>query len=100
MDWEQLIAISRLLAEISEGVEARRISQQARLRRAISTAYYAMFHALAKSNADALIGSTPQSRGLAAWSQVYRALEHGFVKAQINRGLDASPTEIQARLYA
>lgn len=43
------------------------------LRRAISTAYYALFHCLALSGADLLIGAERNS----AWHQVYRALEHG-----------------------
>lgn len=46
---------------------------QADLRRAISTAYYALFHCLALSGADLLIGAERDS----AWHQVYRALEHG-----------------------
>ena len=46
---------------------------QARLRRAVSTAYYAMFHCLAAAAADLFIGRqrTP------AWHRVYRALDHG-----------------------
>ena len=43
MDWIELIRVSRLLA-------AGQPSQEA-LRRAVSTAYYAMFHALTTSNA-------------------------------------------------
>lgn len=47
--------------------------KQAFLRRAVSTAYYALFHELAGMCADRLIGST----GSRAWNQVYRALDHG-----------------------
>ena len=46
---------------------------QARLRRAISTAYYAMFHCLAASAADLFIGTERNP----AWHRTYRALEHG-----------------------
>lgn len=46
---------------------------QTDLRRAVSTAYYALFHCLAWSGADLLIGPERDS----AWHQVYRALEHG-----------------------
>ena len=49
------------------------------MRRAVSTTYYALFHALAKDCADRLIG-TSQARSQGAWRQVYRALEHGFAK--------------------
>ena len=50
---------------------------QARLRRAVSTAYYAMFHYLAGCAANLLIGCARKP----AWHQTYLALEHG--KARI-----------------
>ena len=50
---------------------------QARLRRAVSTAYYAMFHCLAAMAADLFMGT---ARG-PAWHRVYRALEHGRAKS-------------------
>ena len=53
---------------------------QANLRRAHSTVYYAMFHALAGCCADMLVGGTGSDRGEKAWRQVYRALEHGYSK--------------------
>jgi uncharacterized protein (UPF0332 family) len=53
--------------------------RQAELKRAVSTAYYALFHALAKDAANLLIG-VGQARASEAWVHVYRALEHGFAK--------------------
>ena len=55
---------------------------QARLRRAVSTAYYAMFHTLAVTAADLLMG---EARG-PAWHRVYRALEHGRARSACQRG--------------
>jgi len=52
---------------------------QSYLKRAVSTAYYAAFEALAQECADSLIGAGPL-RASAAWVQVYRALEHGLAK--------------------
>jgi hypothetical protein len=46
----------------------------------VSTAYYAVFHALARICADRLIGSSTTASEGAAWGQVYRALEHGFAR--------------------
>ena len=46
----------------------------------MSTAYYAVFHALAHVCADRLIGSSNAASQGAAWGQVYRALEHGFAR--------------------
>ncbi len=89
MNWEQLITIARLLADAPEHGERRGRPQQMQLRKAISAAYYAIFHALATSNADTLIGVSPQFRRLPAWTQTYRALDHGFAKSQMRSGLDA-----------
>ena len=50
---------------------------QANLRRAISTSYYAVFHALAKTSADSLVGATKSKRPNKAWVEVYRGLSHG-----------------------
>ncbi|MBC6442769.1 MAG: hypothetical protein GDA53_06540 [Rhodobacteraceae bacterium] len=50
---------------------------QADLRRAISTAYYAAFHALAETCADRLVGAEQSTRPNRAWVEVYRGLEHG-----------------------
>ena len=71
--------------------------RQANLRRALSTAYYALFHALANCCADMLAGSTRASRSQRAWRQTYRALEHGLAKNQcLNQSvMNQFPTEIQ-----
>ena len=83
-----LMATARSLAE----GDPRRPSQ-ANLRRAVSTACYAMFHCLAGTAADLLIGG---SRG-EAWHQVYRALEHGSARnaCQNRRAMQGFPLEIQ-----
>ena len=95
MNWEQLIAISRLLAEPPEYGEARGRPQQARLRRAISTAYYAMFHALAENNANTLIGSSSDLRNSEEWTRTYRAINHGTARSQmIASAIDRFPDPI------
>ena len=47
------------------------------LRRAISTAYYALFHTLAASNADLIAGQPQSDIPSYAWDRVYRRLDHG-----------------------
>ncbi len=47
------------------------------LRRAISTAYYALFHTLAASNADLIAGQPQSDIPSYAWDRVYRCLDHG-----------------------
>ena len=47
---------------------------QTRLRIAVGTVYYAVYHALARSNADLLIGSSETERATPEWNCVYTAL--------------------------
>ncbi len=51
--------------------------RQSDLRRAVSTAYYALFHELARTCADRLAGT--RARKSEVWRQVYRALDHAGV---------------------
>ena len=96
MDPYDLIRIARQLASGELG-SGRGRPRQAELRRAVSTAYYAMFHALARCAADMLVGATPSRRSQAAWRQAYRALEHGHARNQCNNLsiLRRFPDEIQ-----
>ena len=74
---------------------------QADLRRAISTAYYAVFHTLSASNAE-LIAGPPQSNVSAyAWERVYRRLDHGRAQNNLRAVLNLlSPTgEYFARTF-
>ena len=48
-------------------------------RRAVSTAYYAVFHALARCCADELWGAS--GRASKEYERVYRALDHGPLRA-------------------
>ena len=47
---------------------------QIRLRLAVSTVYYAMYHALARSNADLLMGPSETEVNTPEWNRVYMAL--------------------------
>ena len=46
----------------------------------MSTAYYALFHAIAQDAADLVGGGKNASRSEEAWRQTYRALQHGFAR--------------------
>lgn len=52
-------------------------SSDAALRRAVSTAYYALFHAIATFTADRLVASGDAS---GAYSLIYRGLDHRKIK--------------------
>ena len=71
---DDLLATARRLAKASANKP-----RQADLKRAVSTAYYALFHAMAKNAADMVVG-TGANRAEKAWAQVYRGMDHGFAK--------------------
>ena len=60
--------------------------RQSDLRRAVSTAYYALFHALCRNCADALIGTVGANRSEPAWSQAYRSVNHGQARDRFRNG--------------
>lgn len=53
---------------------------QSEIRRSISSSYYAVFHALARTCANSLVGRTPSQRPNKAWVEVYRGLNHSVCK--------------------
>ncbi len=70
------IATARDLAQAN----TRGRPRETNLRRAVSTAYYALFHGLAECCADMLVGGSGANRSQAAWRQTYRALQHGTIR--------------------
>jgi len=76
MNPTDLLAFARDL--LSEADKA----DQVRLRRAVSSTYYSVFHALAGMAADEFVGSDQTARDQGAWLRVYRAIDHGFVRNQ------------------
>lgn len=80
MDPEQMIQSARRQANTGGN------PTQEDLNRSVSTAYYALFHTLANSCADLLVGSTDADRASDEWAQAYRALDHGQARRQCSRG--------------
>ena len=83
-----LIEAARSMTESGRGHPT-----QARLRRAVSTAYYAMFHCLAGCAANLIIGRARKP----AWHQTYRALEHGKARnaCEDKGAMAAFPQEVR-----
>lgn len=69
---ERLLALAEELAEKSSRSPTLR-------RRAVSTAYYALFHALAELCAQELLGSGTSKRSN-EYVRIYRSLDHGTLK--------------------
>lgn len=86
-----------LIRSANEMIAANRGKpSQVSLRRATSSAYYAMFHCLARCCADLLIGGTNSDRSKPAWRQTYRALEYGTAKTACRDGdIKKFPKEIE-----
>ena len=80
MRWQDLIAAARLL---TTAPHPNTQPLQDSLRRAISTAYYAMFHALASSNADCLVGTPHNLLTEHSWSRAYRGLNHNAARRSL-----------------
>jgi hypothetical protein len=75
--------VARLLQLADDLAEEGKKSSALR-RRAVSTAYYAVFHAIAKICADTLLESVSQRSD--EYLRIYRALDHGPLKSnwQVN----------------
>lgn len=89
IDPDALLAVARELAQKGSG--AGRLLQ-ARLRRADSTAYYAMFHALMRAIANEFISARHAKSD--AWRNAYRSLDHADIK-RIPKGTAQFGAEIQ-----
>ena len=78
----ELIALARALASGVIAGEPNSITQT-ELRRAVSCAYYSLFHTLAASNANTLIGASPADQQRWAWQQTYRAADHRPIRNKL-----------------
>lgn len=75
----------------------QRRPRESDLRRAVSTTYYALFHALCQNCADAFIGTQGADRSRRAWRQAYRSPRHKLAKDRLadQRAMKAFPKEIE-----
>ena len=96
MNPNRLLRLARRLAEGAHGTRPGR-PDPVELQRAVSTIYYALFHALARCVADTLVAKTRTARSQPAWIQAYRAVNHGNVKTQCNKKqqIELFPPDIQ-----
>ena len=93
MEPADFIATARDLAQAN----TRGRPRETNLRRAVSTAYYALFHGLAACCADMLVGGPGANRSQPAWRQTYRALQHRTARQRCERQriIEKFPGEIQ-----
>ena len=70
MKWKELIALAREMA----ATPPSDLLYQTKLRLAVGTVYYAVYHALARSNADLLVEPSETEGSASEWNRVYAAL--------------------------
>ena len=92
MRWQDLIATARLLTTTPH---PNTQPLQDSLRGAVSTAYYAMFHALTSSNADCLVGTPHDPLTGHAWSRIYRGLNHNAARRNLLQSRGLFPPQIE-----
>ena len=80
LDPVDLLAVARLLA-------AEAHASDAQLRRAVSTAYYALFHRVLRAAASRFMGLDEENS--AGYALIYRSFDHRHMKA-VCEGLDVS----------
>ena len=90
VDWRNLIQAGR---DLINPQQLGRLPTDEHVRRAVSNIYYALFHALAESNASALIGPPGDALTAAAWSRVYRGLDHNAARRELQRHRHEFSTE-------
>lgn len=94
MNWRNLMDTARDLAGQTQAPSPGRPRQEP-LKRAVSSAYYAMFHALCRSNADALVGARNDRTGRLAWIRTYRALDHRQARTRLTRVQQEVPVPVR-----
>ena len=92
IDWRELLRAARSLLQPDNGASP---SDEC-IRRAISNAYYAMFHALAASNADVIVGPPHDDLTAEAWIRVYRGLDHSTAS---RRGQKVVPSSSRSHFH-
>lgn len=95
VDWRNLIQAGR---DLLNPQQLGRLPTDEHVRRAVSNIYYALFHALAESNASALIGPPGDALTAAAWSRIYRGLDHTTARRELLR--HRQEFSVQARAFA
>ena len=85
--------LSRMAADLAEATTGR--PRRTDLCRAVSAAYYALFHCLARSCADSLAGQAGTVGNRPMWRRVYRALEHRQARTRCENVPSSFPDGLQ-----
>ena len=100
MEPNDLIAVARTLTAGGNASD-RRGATDTELRRAVSCAYYAIFHTLCRAYADVMVGSHAGNQlEQELWNMAYRTLDHGPAKNKCNDSGNMSRFSSDLRRFA
>ena len=86
VSWQGLLESSRLAA--ASGLTDS-------IRRSVSTAYYAMFHAPAASNADCPVGAPQGGLDQHTWLRAYRGMDHRDARRNLSQDRQLFSSSVQ-----
>ena len=92
MLWQDFIAMAQDLAATSPSDRFHQIH----LRGAVRSAYLAAYHALARSNADLLVGASDAERDRPEWLRAYHALGGDYSDQRLQGDYSGYPEAIRA----
>ena len=92
MQWQDIIAMAQDLAATPPSDRFHQIH----LRSAVRSAYLAAYHALARSNADLLVGSSDTERNRPEWLRTYQALGGDYSDQRLQGDYSDYPEAIRA----
>ena len=92
MQWQDIIAMAQDLAATSPSDRFHQIH----LRGAVRSAYLAAYHALARSNADLLVGAPDAERNQPDWLRAYHALGGDYSDHRLQGDYSDYPDAIRA----
>ena len=98
MDPDPLLRLARTLAAGILNTVGR--PSQTELKTAINRTYYALFHTLANTTADAVMGRRARANSHPAWAQTARGLDHTIAKNECRRIWSQSLLTPGARQFA
>ena len=92
MQWQDTIAMAQDLAATPPSDRFYQIH----LRSAVRSAYLAAYHALARSNAELLVGDSDTERNRSAWLRTYQALGGDYSDQRLQGDYSDYPEAIRA----
>ena len=94
MQWPDIIAMAQDLAATPSSDHFHQIH----FRGAVRSSYLAAYHALARSNADLLVGASETERRLPEWLRTYQALDGDYSDQRLQGDYSGYPEAI--RMFA